>query len=204
MGRKENVKKCKSPKGKGATGVELTKAALLTAVFCMLAPHTVFLPVSPVGVTLGSFLLYLTGVLLGPRLGCISVFLYLLLGFLGLPIFSGYTAGAGVLLGPTGGYLLGYLPCVALVGWFVGKKGKGKGGIFFFLLGAVLGTLALYMVGTAWFLFVYTKGGSVTEAVVSCVLLFLPADAVKILMATVLYKPLRRLLAQHGSVWYDY
>lgn len=204
MGRKENVKKCKNPKGKGATGVELTKAALLTAVFCMLAPHTVFLPVSPVGVTLGSFLLYLTGVLLGPRLGCISVFLYLLLGFLGLPIFSGYTAGAGVLLGPTGGYLLGYLPCVALVGWFVGKKGKGKGGIFFFLLGAVLGTLALYMVGTAWFLFVYTKGGSVTEAVVSCVLPFLPADAVKILMATVLYKPLRRLLAQHGSVWYDY
>lgn len=186
----------KSKKNSGDTIVELTVAALHTAVFCILAPHTLYLPFSPVGITLGSFLLYLTGLLLGPRLGCVSIGLYLCMGFVGLPVFSGYTAGVGVLMGPTGGFLLGYLLCVAIVGGFSGKTGR-KNGIIFFISGMITGTLTLYIAGTLWFCFVYGDGAVFRDAAVACVLPFLPADIVKIVLAAVLYRPVLRL----RSVW---
>lgn len=194
--RSANGQTRKSKRNSGDTIVELTVAALHSAVFCVLAPHTLYLPFSPVGITLGSFLLYLTGLLLGTRLGCISIGLYLCMGFVGLPVFSGYTAGAGVLLGPTGGFLPGYLLCVAIVGWFSGKTGRKKG-IALFVAGMVVGTLILYITGTLWFCFVYGNGTSFREAAVACVLPFLPFDIVKIVLAAALYRPVLRL----RSVW---
>ena len=188
----------KSKKNSGDTIVELTMVALHTAVLCILAPHTLYLPFSPVGITLGSFFLYLTGLLLGPKLACISVLLYLCMGFVGLPVFSGYTAGAGVLFGPTGGFLLGYLPCVAVVGAFSGKAGRKKG-VALFLTGMIVGTLILYVVGTSWFCLFYGDGASLKEAMPVCVLPFLPFDMVKFVLATVLYKPMLRL----RFVWID-
>lgn len=187
----------KSKKNNGDTIVELTMAALHTAVFCILAPHTLYLPFSPVGITMGSFLLYLTALLLGARLGCISIFLYLCIGFLGIPVFSGFTAGAGVLLGPTGGFLLGYLPCVAITGLIMKGSPTGRKGMVRFLLAMLAGTGALYLFGTLWFLSVYTKGSSFGEALMACVVPFLPADAVKIGLATVLYKSFVRLKCRY-------
>ena len=183
----------KSKKNSGDTIVELTMAALHTAVFCVLAPHTLYLPLSPVGITFGSFLLYLTGLLLGPKLGCVSIGLYLCLGFVGLPVFSGYMAGAGVLFGPTGGFLLGYLPCVAIVGGIMKEAPGGKRGTIRFLLAMLAGTGVLYLFGTVWFLWVYTKGSSFGEALMTCVLPFLPGDVIKIGLAAVLYKPFMRM-----------
>lgn len=182
----------KNAKNKRDTLVELIRAALLTAVLCVLAPLTIYLPFGPVGITLGSFLLYLTALLLGARLGCISVLLYLCLGFLGLPVFSGYAAGAGVLFGPTGGFLAGYLPCVAIVGIFA-RRGTGKKGLVYFLTGTVVGTCVLYCVGTLWFMFGYGGGVSFGDAVLACVIPFLPFDAVKIGLAAALYKPFTHL-----------
>ena len=190
---KENVKKSKKKKRQGDTIVELTKAALMTALFCVLAPITVYLPVSPVGITLGTLIVYLTGLLLGAKLCSISVLLYLALGFLGLPVFSGYTAGAGVLFGPTGGYLLGYLPCAFLVGLFSEGVGRGRKAMFRFVLGAICGTLVLYLCGTLWFLAVFAKEVTFADAVVQCVLPFLPFDTVKIVLAAFFYRPLRRV-----------
>lgn len=185
--------KQKTVKNKRDTIVELTRAALLTAVFCVLAPFTIYLPFGPVGVTLGSFLAYLTGFLLGVKWSCISVFLYLCIGFAGIPVFSGYTAGAGVLFGPTGGFLLGYIPCGALVGLFSEKSIAGKKGLPGFLLGMISGTVVLYLTGTLWFLFVYGGASSPGEAIAACVLPFLPADMVKIIFAVLLYRPFVRL-----------
>ncbi|MBR2408470.1 MAG: biotin transporter BioY [Lachnospiraceae bacterium] len=185
----EKSQKTKNKKNRGDTIVELTKAALFAAVFCVLSPHTLYLPFGPVGITLGSFLLYLTGLLLGPRLGIISVFLYLCLGLLGLPVFAGYTAGAGVLFGPTGGFLLGYVPCVAIIGFIIKNATGGKKGIVRFLLAMLAGTLVLYLFGTVWFMGVYTKGASFFEALSACVLPFLPFDGAKLILAAALYRP---------------
>lgn len=189
--------KQKSTKNQRDTIVELTTAALVTAVFCVLAPFTIYLPFGPVGITLGSFLLYLTGLLLGPKLGCVSIGLYLCLGFVGLPVFSGYTAGAGVLVGPTGGFLLGYLPCVAITGAVMKETPAGKKGIVRFLSAMLAGTGTLYLFGTLWFISVYTKGISFGEAFMTCVLPFLPADAVKMGLAAALYRPFVRLKYSH-------
>ena len=159
----------------------------------MLAPHTLYLPLSPVGITLGSFLVYLTGVLLGTRLGCISVTLYLCMGLLGVPVFSGYTAGAGVLFGPTGGYLLGYLPCVAIIGRMPKSGYGGKRGLLTFFAGTIAGTLSLYACGALWFVSVYGGASSLREAVTVCVVPFLVFDGIKICLAMVLYQPFRRI-----------
>ena len=196
INKSANSQTRKSKKNSGDTIVELTMAALYTAVLCIFAPHTLYLPISPIGITLGSFFVYLTGLMLGSRLGCISICLYLCMGCVGLPVFSGYVAGTGVLLGPTGGFLLGYLPCVAVVGAFVGKE-KGKKGNALFLAGMIAGTLVLYVVGLLWFCFFYMEQASFSEAVAVCVLSFLPFDAVKIALAAVLYKPFMRLKYRH-------
>ena len=176
--------------------LDLTRAALMTALLCVLAPHTIMLPVSPVGITLGTFLVYLTGFLLGPRLGSVSVFLYLLLGMIGLPVFSGYKCGAAALFGPTGGYLIGYLFCVWIIGFLSGRGRGGKWLIVRFVLAAVLGTAVLYLFGTVWFLLVYTKGITLSDALAKCVLPFLPLDSVKIVVSAVLAAALQRIRRQ--------
>lgn len=189
INRSANDQTGNSKKNSGVTIVELTMTALYTAVFCVLAPHTLYLPFGPVGITLGSFLLYLTGLLLGAKYGCVSIGLYLCMGMAGLPVFSGYTAGVGVLLGPTGGFLLGYLPCVAIVGGIMKGMSAGKKGRLRFLLAMLFATGTLYLFGMLWFFCVYTKGNSLWETITVCVLPFLPADAVKIGLAAALYKP---------------
>ena len=200
MERNESVSAGKNAKNHSITVVERTKVALMTALLCVIAPHTIILPVSPVGITLGSFLVYLAGALLGPYLGSLSVLLYLLLGFAGLPVFSGYTSGAAKLLGPTGGYLIGFIPCAFVIGMFMKKYKKGIQGILMIVLGVVVGTLVLYTFGTIWFLVVYTKGITLKDALAKCVIPFLPLDTVKIIVSAVLVPPvlsaLKRLDAE--------
>lgn len=198
MEQKEKEAKGRSRKRERNKVLDLTRAALMTALLCVLAPHTFMLPVtvSPVGITLGTFLIYLTGFLLGPRLGSISVFLYLLLGMIGLPVFSGYKCGAAALFGPTGGYLIGYLFCVWVIGFLSGRGCGGKWLIVRFVLAAVLGTAVLYLFGTVWFLLVYTKGITLSDALAKCVLPFLPLDSVKIVLSAVLATALQRIRRQ--------
>ena len=200
MERNESVSAGKNAKNHSITVVEMTKVALMTALLCVIAPHTIILPVSPVGITLGSFLVYLAGALLGPYLGSLSVLLYLLLGFAGLPVFSGYASGAAKLLGPTGGYLIGFIPCAFVIGMFMKKYKKGIQGILMIVLGVVVGTLVLYTFGTIWFLVVYTKGITLKDALAKCVIPFLPLDTVKIIVSAVLVPPvlsaLKRLDAE--------
>ena len=88
--------------------------ALMAAVFCVLAPISI--PIGPISITGGTLAIYLTAYLLGGAWGAAATLVYLLLGFAGLPVFSNYMGGAARLAGPTGGYLVGYLPMVLLAG----------------------------------------------------------------------------------------
>ena len=196
MSTRQQGRQQRSGKNKGDTIVELTKAALCSALFCVLAPHTIYVPLSPVGITLGSFLVYLIAVLLGPTRSVVSIALYLLLGFFGLPVFSGYTAGVGVLMGPSGGFLLGFLPCVWMTGLFVRRRRAGSHGVLLFLAGMVSGTILLYGIGVLWFYFVYAEAAAFNEVLTACVIPFLVPDVIKIVLAAVLYKPLVRLTAR--------
>ena len=80
-----------------------TTTALMTAVICILAPISIPIPVSPVALTLCTFAIYLTAYILPPRQALASVGLYLLLGAVGLPVFSGYGGGISRFASPVAG-----------------------------------------------------------------------------------------------------
>jgi len=176
------------------TVFDMTKVALMTALLCALAPHT--LPIGPVGITFGSFLVYMAGTILGPYLGSLSILLYLLIGMAGLPVFSNYSSGLAKLMGPTGGYLIGYIPCAIIIGLAMKFYKKGLQGIVVILLGAVVGTAVLYVFGTAWFMVVYTKDITLGAACKLCVFPFIPLDCVKIVVCAVITPPIRAALAR--------
>ena len=136
---------------KKLTTYQLTLTAVMAAVICVLGPISMAIPISPVPISLASMAVYLAVTVLGMKLGTLSCLIYLLLGLVGLPVFSGGSAGAAKLFGPTGGYLVGYLFLALIAGAFVGRYTENKWkSIAFAALGMVLGTMVLYALGTAW------------------------------------------------------
>lgn len=130
--------------------------------------------------TLQTFGVFLAVGVLGGRKGTIAVFLYLLLGLVGLPVFSGFTGGVGVLFGPTGGYLIGFL-AAALVMWGMERLfGKSKKAFF---LSMVVGLLCCYLVGTLWIVFLFGNSigaTGVTGVLLYCVVPYVIPDLIKI------------------------
>jgi biotin transport system substrate-specific component len=118
---------------------------------------------------------------MGGKKGTLACGVYLLLGAVGLPVFSGFQGGPGVLLGPTGGYLLGFL-LLALCYWLLQKK-LGP------LPALLLGLLLCYGCGTAWFYWMY--GGSLWAVLMNCVIPYLIPDGIKLLLAVTVRKRLR-------------
>lgn len=151
-------------------------------------------PVLQIGFTLQSFAVFFILGLLGGRRGTVSVLLYLLLGAVGLPVFSGFQGGVSVLLGVTGGYIWGFL-LAALLYWALTAL---FGDSFPLRLTAmVLGLLLCYTCGTLWYLLAYAKGGF--WAVIStCVVPYLLPDAVKLALAMSLSGRLKQVMHQAG------
>ena len=103
----------------------MTAIALMAAVICILGPLSIPLPVSPVPISFTNLAIYFAVILLGWKRGTISYILYLLIGLVGVPVFSGFTGGPGKLVGPTGGYLIGFIFMAIIAGWFI-EKYEGK------------------------------------------------------------------------------
>ncbi len=172
----------------------LAACAVMTALLCVMAPFAI--PVGPVPVTLATLVIYLSVELLGWKLGTLSVAVYLLLGLAGAPVFSGYQGGAGVLFGPTGGYLVGYIPMALIAGWIALAAENRSPALAAAIRfgGMVLGTAALYALGTAWFCAL--SGNPLPVALSLCVAPFVPFDLVKMAAAVSIGAPARRRLQQ--------
>ncbi len=179
----------------------LTACAVMAAVCCLLGPVSV--PIGPVPISLGTLGIYMSVTLLGWRLGSLATLVYLLLGLVGLPVFTGFMGGAGRLFGPTGGYLMGYLPMALVSGAVIdaaARRFAGRGGKLAVLsaavqiLGMVLGTAVLYVFGTAWFC--VQSGSALSHAIAVCVTPFIPFDIVKIAVAATVCGTIRRRLEQ--------
>ncbi len=149
----------------------LTLTALLAAILCICGPLT--LPLGPAPLSLTTAVLMLMALLLGPKRSAQCCGLYLTLGLVGLPVFSGFTGGVGALLGPTGGFLLAYLPATLLWAWGLRASNPLRQGI-----ACLLGHALLYALGTAWY--VLQSGAAWGAAMAVCILPFLPGDALKI------------------------
>lgn len=169
--------------------------AIMAALICIAAPFTI--PVGAVPVSLGTFAVYLSGGVLGGKRGAAAVVVYILIGAVGLPVFTGFCGGIAKLLGVTGGYIIGYIPCALISGAVFDKIKKA----WALPLGMLLGTMVCYAFGTIWFILCTTKGaitgGAVLSAVMTCVVPFLPFDAVKIAAACALSAALRAKLGKY-------
>lgn len=176
---------------------QMAMIGVMTAVTCIAAPFSIPIPVSPVPLSLTTFILYLSVYILGTRNAFISYVIYLLLGLVGLPVFSGGSAGAAKLFGPTGGYLVGYLFLALIAGAFVGRYTENKWkSIAFAALGMVLGTMVLYALGTAWL--AYSAGMDFQAALWAGVIPFIPGDLVKMVIAVLLGSAVRGRLLRAG------
>lgn len=168
---------------------QLTACALMAALMCVLGPMSI--QIGPIPVSFTNLVIYLAVYLLGMKGATISYLVYLLLGAVGMPVFSGFAGGLGKLAGPTGGYLIGFI-VMALISGFVMEKSHANAVIT--ILGMIAATLVDYVFGTIWF--VLQMQCEVWYALTVCVFPFLLVDLAKILIATVLGKTIRVALAK--------
>lgn len=166
---------------------QMCLTALFLALMCVLSPLSI--PVGPIPITLATLILYITGSLLDWKYAPLVIVLYLLLGVIGLPVFSSFQGGPQILLGPTGGYLVGYLPCIIieslLISFFKDKK-------WLYPIAMIAGTIILYLLGSIWFMFY--KEMDFGKTLLICVVPFLGGDAFKIGIASFCAFKLRPLI----------
>lgn len=174
-----------------------TKPLVYTAVMAALITVCAWITIpTVVPFTLQTFAIFLAVGVLGGKLASLAVGVYLLLGAVGLPVFSGFSGGVGRFAGVTGGYLIGFL-LIALVMW--GMEALLGRGPAVFVVSGIVGLAVCYGFGTAWFVLMYaaTSGPvGVVSALWTCVIPFLLPDAVKLLLALVLSRRLAPVLAR--------
>lgn len=161
---------------------ELVTIALLAAVLCILAPLSI--PIGPVPISLTNLVLYFFVFIVGTRRTSIAFIIYMLLGMVGLPVFSGFSGGLGKLVGPTGGYIIGFLPMVIVMGLFIEKHRKAS------VKNIILNTIVMevctwipYLLGTAWL--AYSAKMTFTAALAAGVLPFIVEDLIKMVLAAI-------------------
>ena len=145
--------------------------------------------------TLQTFGVFIAAGVLGGKRGTLSVLVFILLGAVGIPVFANFSCGIGVLAGPTGGYIIGFL-FSALVMWAM-EKLPGKKSIMQ-IVSMVVGLVVCYAFGTAWFMVVYGKANGPVGLVTAlgwCVFPFIIPDFIKIALAYVLSRKLRNYVA---------
>lgn len=162
-------------------------AALIAVCSWISIPLTVPITLQTMGVCL------VAGIF-GMKRGTAATLIYILIGAIGVPVFTQFSGGLNVILGSTGGYIIGFIFTALIVG-FASDKFKGK--FVPLIISMVIGILVCYTFGTAWFAVVYAREGN--EATLSailgwCVFPFLLPDAVKIAVAAVLTNRLRRFI----------
>ena len=170
---------------------EMALIALMAAVTCILGPLSI--PIGVVPISLTNFAVYLAIYVLGCRRGTISYIVYLLIGLVGLPVFSSFSSGVGKLFGPTGGYLIGFIFMALICGLFIEKWEKK---IYMHFIGMVLGTAVCYVFGTAWLAFTAHMGFG--AALAAGVIPFIPGDLVKIIIAMIAGPIIRKQLKRAG------
>ena len=172
----------------------LVLCAMCAAITCILAPLSIPLA-GGVPVSLATFAVMLSGVLLGGPLGALSQLIYVLLEAAGIPVLAGWTGGLGIVLGMTGGYIIGYIPCAWLTGLIYKKYGetaKKPVKILFMILGMTAGNIVLYVIGTAWFMFITEM--TLEASLAACVIPFIPGNIIKMAAVIIIGLPVENAI----------
>ena len=159
--------------------------ATLTAVGAFIS-----IPLYPVPLTLQTLFTLLAAMVLGSVMGALSQIIYVLLGVIGLPVFAGFKAGIGILFGPTGGFLLGFIISAYVIGKIIELKNEKN--IFYYLFAGIMGTIILYIVGITQLSLV--TGIGIKKAITVGMLPFLPGDILKIIAASFIASKLKPII----------
>lgn len=163
---------------------DITFSALFTAL--MVALSLIYIPLT-VPITLQTFAVFLSILVLGEKKGLLSVAVYILLGLVGLPVFSGFRSGFSAILSPTGGYILG-LVLIPLVYALFNRIFKGK----LKRISLFIGLVACYITGSIWYMF-FAGTGSLLVILTVCVLPFIIPDIIKLHLAFILAKRIEKI-----------
>ncbi len=158
-----------------------TKELVICSIFASLTAilTQISIPLPAIPLTMQVFAIALSGLILGKRLGFISIIIYVLLGAIGLPVFAQFSGGIGVILGPTGGFIIAFPIMAFIIGYF-SEKYKSTMGI---AVGMLLSLVVSYIIGTLYFCMV-AKSDFITGLTL-CVLPFVVADIIKLSLATI-------------------
>ena len=176
--------------GKKLTAADLARIGMMTALIAVCAWVTIPMTIP---FTLQTFGVFAALLLLEGRKGTIAIALYILVGFAGVPVFSGFGAGPAVLAGPTGGYIVGFL-LTGLLYWVTGAVRKNRRHNLLVLVG---GLALCYLFGTIWFLIVMgSRGNSISffSALGICVVPYILPDLAKLFAADLVAGRLRKAL----------
>jgi len=155
---------------------DLTWIALMAALTCILGPMSIALPFTPVPISFTNLVIYFSIMVIGMKRGTISYLVYLLIGAVGLPVFSGFSGGLAKLAGPTGGYLVGFIFLALISGFFTEKFSNN---VIMTAIGMILGTAVTYTFGTIWLC------AQMHLTLYAGVIPYLPGDAAKIIVAII-------------------
>ena len=170
---------------------QLTLIGVMTAVTCILGPLSLQIGIVPISFT--NLAIYFSVYLLGGKRGTLSYLVYLFIGLVGLPVFSGFTGGFPKVFGPTGGYLIGFIFMAFISGIFIDKFSSK---IYMCFLGMIIGTIVTYLFGTAWLAF---QANLTFNAALSLgVLPFIPGDIAKMVIAALIAPQIKKRLQGAG------
>ena len=209
---------------KNSKTLRICYIAIFTAIICVISQ----LPGIPlpggVPMTLQTLVIPLAGLILGPLDGFVATLLYILLGIVGLPVFSGFTGGIGIVMGATGGFIVSF-PLMALFAGLGDRLGEKAGGriaeksgekakeksvdktqkkVMYYVslyAGLVLGAVINYVVGTLWFAKIYLgaiNSENMAAGFAACVLPFIPTSIIKIVLAGIIGLTIKRALRKAG------
>lgn len=172
-----------------------TRTLVLCALFAALSGvfSQIAIPIGAVPINLAFVSVFIAAGLLGAKFGALSQLVFVLLGAVGMPVFSGFRGGLGVVFGPTGGFIIGYIACALMTG-FIAEKGGRK--IAVLIPAMCAGAVCAYFFGTVWFITV--TGSDFMYALTVCVLPFLPGDALKAVLSSVLVNRLYAVLGKRA------
>lgn len=171
---------------------DMSLIALFSAIIVICSLITI---PSAIPFTLQTFAIFLCLNILGAKKGLVSIIIYILLGIVGLPVFSGFNSGIGALLNVTGGYIIGFI-FSALTYWLITSTFNKKPRKIINLIASFAGLIACYIFGTLWYILLFIKNGdsiSFVSALTICVLPFIIPDILKILLSVSISEKIKKV-----------
>ena len=149
--------------------------------------------------TLQTFAVFFVLLILGGKKGTLTIAAYILIGAIGVPVFSGFKGGVATLFGITGGYIMGFLLTGIIYFLMTYREGTK---LYVKVIALVLGLAACYLYGTLWFVHVYTRDTGAIGAwqvLMTCVVPFIPFDAIKLVAAVLISERVKKIIEKEQN-----